>query len=59
VESVNGNAIGHKKPQIKKQNKSKLNSTACRNQKNNRFPEQTSLYSMFHHSQIREISFDL
>jgi len=34
---VNGNAIGHKKPQIKKQNKSKLNSTACRNQKNNRF----------------------
>jgi hypothetical protein len=36
VESVNGNAIGHKKPQIKKQNKSKLNSTAGRNQKNNR-----------------------
>jgi len=31
---VNGNAIGHKKPQIKKQNRSQLNSAACRQQEN-------------------------
>jgi len=37
VESVNGNAIGHKKPQIKKQNKSQLSLTACRKQENTHF----------------------
>jgi hypothetical protein len=54
---VNGNAISHKKPQKKKQVTAEFNS--LQEAAKQAVPEQTSLYSMFHHSQIREISFDL
>jgi hypothetical protein len=56
---VNGNAIGHKKPQLNKTKQVEAELNSLQESEKQPVPEQTSLYSMFHHSQIREISFDL